>query len=93
MVPVLDVDPVIHTLTVHLVPLCTQAAFVVVIVSLGVVFVVLVKVVDQLTVLVDTEDGQQVVFVLHKAEPLDEKTDTLDFVVDQGSLKGALVKD
>ena len=43
-----------------------------------VVIAVLVKVVDQLTVLVDTEDGQQVVLVLHEAEPLDEKTDTLD---------------
>lgn len=32
------------------------------------------------------------VLVLHEAEPLDETTDTLDFVVNKGSLMGDLVK-
>ena len=32
------------------------------------------------------------VLVLHDAEPLDEKTDTLDVVVNKGSLMGGLVR-
>ena len=89
---VLDVVvPVNHTSAVLLVPVHTQA--VAVIVGSVVVLAVLVKAVNQLTVLVDTEDGQQIVLVLHEAEPLDEKTDTLDVVVNKYSLTGSLVKD
>ena len=88
---VLDVVvPANHTFAVHSVPVCTQAAAV--IVGSVVVLVVLVKLVDQLTVVVDTEDGQQVVLVLHEAEPLDEKIETLDVVVNKDSLMGSLAK-
>ena len=84
---VLDVViPVNHNSAVLLVPVCTQIAVIVV------VLVVLVKVADQLTVLVDTEDGQQVVFVLNEVETLDGKTDTLGVVVNKGTLMGSLVK-
>ena len=51
------------------------------------VFVVLVKVVDQLTVM---HTAMKVVFVLHEVEPLDEKRDTLDVVV--CSLMGSRVR-
>ena len=59
MILVLDVALVhlSHTNAVHLVPVCMQAAFVVVIVNLVVVLAALVKVVDQLTVLHAGKDG------------------------------------
>ena len=88
LVRILGVDPVIHISAVHLVLLCTQAAFVVVIVNLVVVFVVLVKVVDQLTVM-HTE--MKVVFVLHEVEPLDEKRDSLDVVVNSSLMVGLVI--
>ena len=56
--------------------------------NLVVVFVVLVKVVDQLTVM-HTE--MKVVFVLHEVEPLDEKRDSLDVVVNSSLLVGLVI--